>query len=268
MTIWHNQRYKDDNTPIFSFMDRIRFGDGVFDTILAINGEMIHPSRHFKKFLRAASVLGMNITHDIEDMIVAAKKLLKESHLENSRAIVNVLISRGPAEHGLAIPDPADIQIAMRAFAAPDPMPVPRHIVFARKVRRNEGSPLSRIKNFNYGDNILALAEAREKGAHEALMLNNAGNVTCATTANIAIVHNGRLYTPPLSDGCQEGVTRGLLLERFDVVDKSLSEDDVRSADALYLINSLRGAVRIETLEGEPFPNKDGLEIDKDFHLV
>lgn len=267
MTIWHNQRYKDDNTPIFSFTDRVRLGDGVFDTILAIDGEIIHPMRHFKKLLRSARIMGIDVSHDIEDMIEAAKNLLGENHLKNGRVIINILISRGPAEHGLAIPSPADVQIAMRAFTAPNPMPAPKNLVFARSVRRNEGSPISQIKSFNYGDNIIALAEAREKGADEALMLNNKGHVACATSANIVIVHHGRFYTPPLSDGCQGGVTRELLMERFDVTEKSLSEDDVQNAYALYLLNSIRGAVKIETLEGRRFPSED-LEIYKDFHLT
>ncbi|GJL85145.1 MAG: 2-keto-4-methylthiobutyrate aminotransferase [Micavibrio sp.] len=267
MTIWHNQRFKDDNTPIFSSTDRVRLGDGVFDTMLAINGEIIHPSLHFKKILRHANVIGIDITNDIEDMIIAAKDLLKESHLEEGHVIINVIVSRGPAEHGLAIPDLADTQIAMRAFAAPNPMPVPKNVVFARNVCRNEGSPLSQIKNFNYGDNIMALQEARDKDADDALLLNNAGHVACATSSTIAIIKGSRIYTPPLSDGAQEGVTRGLLMERYDVTEKHLSEDDIQYAHALYLINSIRGAVNIETLEGQKYPIAD-LEIDKDFHLT
>ncbi len=267
MTIWHNQRFKDDNTPIFSSTDRMRLGDGVFDTMLAINGDIIHPNLHFKKILRHAAVMGIDVTNDIEDMVIAAKDLLKESHLEDGRVIINVIVSRGPAEHGLAIPDQADTQIAMRAFAAPDPMPVPRNVVFARNVRRNEGSPLSQIKNFNYGDNIMALQEARDKGADDALMFNNKENVACATSATVAIIKGDRIYTPPLSDGCQGGVTRGLLMGRYDVSEKHLREEDIRDAHALYLINSIRGAVKIETLEGQKYPIAN-LEIDKDFHLT
>ena len=267
MTIWHNQTFKDDNTPIFSFTDRVRLGDGVFDTMLAINATLIHPSLHFKKLLRGARVMGIDIADDIEDMIIAAKSLLQENHLEEGRVIINTLVSRGPSGQGLAIPSPADIQIAMRAFAAPNPMHAPKNVVFARNVRRNEGSPLSQIKNFNYGDNILALREAKEKNADDALMLNNKGRVVCATSANIAIIHGSRIYTPPLSDGAQQGVTRGLLMDRFDVTEKSLSEEDVQNAHALYLLNSIRGAVKIESLEGNKYPIAD-LEIDKDFHLT
>ena len=60
------------------------------------------------------------------------------------------------------------------AFELPPPRPPARAIV-ARGVRRNAGSPLSRLKTLGYLDNVLALREARDAGADEAILLNGEG---------------------------------------------------------------------------------------------
>ncbi len=266
MTIWHNHRLKDDNTPIFPFSDRVRLGDGVFDTMLAVGGELVHAPLHFQRILRHADVMGMDISYAVEDLIIAAKTLLAESHLESKRVAINTLITRGSSERGLLPPDLPEPQFAMRASVVPDHLP-PIQAVIAQGVRRNEGSPLSQIKSINYGDNILALIEANEKGANEAIMLNNEGKVTCASTGNVFIIHGDKIYTPPLEDGVLDGVTRGLLMQAYDVIEKSLSEEDLKDAQALYITNSIRGAVKVETLEGKQYPDSDS-HIDKDFHLT
>lgn len=266
MTIWHNHRLKDDNTPVFSINDRIRLGDAVFDTMLCIEGSLIQAHAHFARLLDHAKVLGIECDKPISDFIDAARSVLKHSRLEEGRAAINTVLSRGPGERGLKPPDPADIQIVMRAAAVPVESP-PLHAVIAQTVRRNEGSPLSRIKSVNYGDNILALNEAAEKGANEAIMLNNKGRVACASAANIFAVHDGRLYTPPLDDGVMPGIVRQKLIREHNAIEKSMSAGDLKQADGLYLTSSIRGIVAVETLDGEPLPAPP-LEIDKDFHLV
>ena len=73
--------------------------------------------------------------------------------------------------------------------------PVSLHI--ATVTRRNEYSPLSSIKALPYLDNVLALSEARAQGADDALMLNTRGTIACASAANLFIIRDGRLETPP-----------------------------------------------------------------------
>lgn len=264
MTIWHNQRLKDDETPLFSFNDRLRLGDGVFDTMLAVDGRLIQPEAHFRRLLDDALVLGIECGRSIEDLTNAAQTLLKQSRLTQGRAIINTLLTRGPAERGLMPADLSDVQTVMRAIPAPQNT-APVNAVISRTVRRNEGSALSRIKSVNYGDNILALLEARKRGANEAILMNNAGNIVCTTAGNLFILHQGKLYTPPLKDGVLAGVTRGLVIERYEAIEKSLKEEDILNAQGVFVSNSLRGFVPIQTLEGRALPDPH-FRIDQDFH--
>lgn len=266
MTVWHNQRLKDDNTPVFTFADRIRLGDAVFDTILAIEGSLVRPHLHFDRLLSHARVMGIPCDKPVSEFIEVARSVLKQGRLEERRAAINTIISRGPGERGLDPPVPADIQIVMRAVPAASDFP-PVHAVIAETVRRNEGSPLSRIKSVNYGDNILAIREARQKNGNEAIMLNNAGNVACASGSNVFVVHRGQLYTPPVADGAMPGLVRLKVIEELGAVEKSLTPEDLKNADGVYLTSSIRGAVPLATLDGQDIP-EPSLTIDKDFHLI
>src|SRR5690606_26808253 len=121
--------------------------------------------------------------------------------------------------------------------------------------RRNEHSPTANLKGSFYIDHILALREAQEKGGNEAILLNTAGNICCGSVATLAMVQNGALITPPLTDGPQAGVTRALLLQKFPVTERSITPDELLQSDGIYLINSLRGAVCVTTLNGQTVPN-------------
>lgn len=69
------------------------------------------------------------------------------------------------------------------------------------------------VKSLNYLNNILAKMEAVRQGVAEALMLNDLGNVAECTGDNIFIVKDGAVFTPPVTDGCLDGITRRVVLE-------------------------------------------------------
>lgn len=222
-------------------------GDGVFDTMLAVDGNPVDADAHFARLVEHASVLKIPVGVDIAALKQAASQLISQS--ENQPIAIRTAISRGPGARGLAPPHNSQPTILMRASPAPDPdkMPPPR-LVIAETVRRNEHSPLSRIKSSNYGDNILALMEARDKDADDAIMLNTAGHAACATAANIFALIDGELYTPPVADGAMPGITRAKLLPRAR--EKSLTAEDLLRADAVYLTSSILGIRAAQSING------------------
>lgn len=264
--LWHNGTWECDEDPLFTIDDRIRLGDGVFDTMLAMDDRLIHPARHEQRLRDNAAVFGITFDLDFEE---TARALITRMNPMNGRIAINTLITRGPGRRGIAPPDDPQIQIIMRASPAPHPDTMPSiKVIIAETVRRNEGSPLSRIKSCNYGDNILALKEAKEKGANEAILLNNAGRITCATSANLFACMDAKLYTPPLGDGALNGTTRQVLMEQYPVTEKSLTPADLKNADHLFLTNSMRGAQAITRLDDKTYPASLPLGIDKDFYIL
>lgn len=262
--IYFNGELTDD-VPIFEFQDRLRLGDGVFDTILVINGKPIHEHAHFSRLLKNAKTLKIHNLPNIEYLKNAATKIIESNESLTGHFVLNTLITRGIAERGLLPQKNAQPNIAMRIGPAPSEFPT-IHAIIAETVRRNEGSPLSQIKSCNYGDNILALLEAQNKDANEAIMLNNAGNVTCASAGNIFCCINNELITPPLHDGAMDGITRQIIVEKFAAVERSITADELLGASGIYITNSIKGIMTVSSLNGKTLPQAT-IDIDKDAHL-
>jgi branched-chain amino acid aminotransferase len=264
MIIYHNGTFTEDG-PVLSIHDRLRLGEGVFNTMLSIDGKIFHVQTHMEKLLKNSKLFwGEWAMPSAESLANDAQELLKRNSFHTGKCALNTLITGGQSAGGLRPPETFNPQILIRAL----PLKIsndPIKAVIAQSVRRNEGSPLSNIKYTNYGDNILALREATDKGANEAILLNNKGNVVCATSANLVMVKDGALYTPPLSDGAQDGVTRGLLIAKAGMTEKSFTAQDLKDTQGLYIINSLRGAVPVASLDGSALP-PPALKIHQDFH--
>src|SRR4029077_13382705 len=82
-----------------------------------------------------------------------------------------------------------------------------------REHGRHAASPLAGVKVTSWLNNVWNLYEAQQDGFDEAVLLNERGEVAECTAANIFCARGGRVFTPPLSSGCLEGVTRSILLE-------------------------------------------------------
>lgn len=124
-------------------------------------------------------------------------------------------------------------------------------------LRRNESSPLSRVKSLSYADNVLARLEARRRGADEAVLLNTAGEVCCAAAANLFVVKGGTLITPPVESGALPGVTRRCLLELaadrgLTVREAAVLPEELWSADEAFLTNTVIGVAGLTSVEGRP----------------
>lgn len=215
----------------------LTLGDGVFDTMLAVDGKPVWAQEHEERLIRHAEVLKLRFDIDLSATISA---LLHKNNFTQGRYAIRTTLTRGTGQRGLAPPDNPQPTVIMTASPAPEPARTVRAVI-AQTVRRNEHSPLSRIKSLNYGDNLLALMEAKDKGADDAIMLNTAGHVCCATTSNIFIREQGRYLTPPLADGVLDGITRARFIADNNAVEESFDVNRLRAAETIILTNSVAG---------------------------
>lgn len=88
---------------------------------------------------------------------------------------------------------------------------------------------------------IYDVRAARHPGADNVVLLNERGELTETTTANVALRIDGRWWTPPVKSGCLPGVERGRLLESGELTERVLRREDLLVADAIALVSSLRG---------------------------
>lgn len=249
MILWLNGTLAAAGAARIDPADRgFTLGDGVFETICVQDGRPRHLSRHLARLQAGLALLGMpqpevSFAEAMEAVLVANRL---------SEAVLRLTVSRGVAARGVLPQGP----ISPTVLITPSPLSAtlpPARLVIAQGTRRNEFSPLSRIKSLNYLDNILARQEAAARGADDTLILNTQGFVTEATAANLFLWLDGALVTPPVCDGALPGIARSLFIERGDAVERRLHPADLARAEGGFLSNSL-GLRQIASIEGRPLP--------------
>ena len=242
---WLNGSFQPLSDTHIPVTDRgFLLADGIFDTMAAAGGHLIHPQEHLKRLYENASVMALEIPYAPEILLQAAVRLVDENGLQSGHVSIRTTVTRGTAPRGLKPPAPSGtIPTVLMTATAFDPghFEKPARLILSRDVRRNEGSKLSRIKSLNYGDNILAVMEAQRAGVDDALMMNNKGHIACGTNCNVFIVKDGKWITPPLSDGVLSGITRSKILQEKEALEASFDEKALKSADQVFITNSIIG---------------------------
>ncbi len=122
------------------------------------------------------------------------------------------------------------------------------------------------LKTANYWFNTDALAQARARKFDEALLCNDFGELVSACCANIFIVKDERIFTPPRGSGCRAGVVREWVIKRRKVEERRLRREAAVNADEIFLTNSRLGVMPIATLEGRPLgPRSIGAKLAAEF---
>lgn len=251
--VWLNGRLLPAGEARIDPADRgFTLGDGLFETIRVAGGAARHLDRHLARLADGAALLGLPLPHDATALVAAAVALLAAQDQGDGLAegVLRITLTRGAGARGVL--PPADAVPTLLMTLAPAPPPAgPVEAVVARTTRRNEHSPLSRVKSLNYLDSILARREAATRGAGEALLLNGAGRLAESSVANLFIVRDGRLLTPPVAEGALPGIRRALILERGDAGEAPLSIADLLGAGEAFLTNSL-GLRPLLRVDGQP----------------
>lgn len=248
---WLNGKLVSPDSNGISPLDRgFALGDGVFETMLALNGRVIGFARHLDRLRYSAGVIDLPVPFDSVELAAGVEEVLRASGLVE--AAIRLTVSRGVGA-GLDPPGSTHpttaITIAPHAGASHALVGAGIRMITA-STRRNDTSPLSRIKSLNYLDNILARAEARRRGADDALMLNTKGHLACGTASNVFVVAGGAILTPPIEAGVLPGITRGYVLDLAGGIGIGCKEvathpDEVRNAAEVFVTNSLLGIMPV-----------------------
>ncbi|PWC83052.1 2-keto-4-methylthiobutyrate aminotransferase [Azospirillum sp. TSH100] len=252
MTIWLNGRLMSPAEARIDPADRgFTLGDGLFETIRIKDGKPCHLPRHLDRLTAGVALLRLPLPYGAVELAGAMAALIGATGVADG--VLRLTLSRGTGARGVLPPADARPTVLMTAAPAAH-MTSPVAAVIARSTRRNEHSPLSRLKSLNYLDSILARQEAAERGADEALLLNTAGRLAETSVATLFLSLGGRLLTPPVADGALPGVRRALILERHGAEEAPLTPDDLARADEAILTNSL-GLRPLVAVDGQPVGN-------------
>lgn len=256
MIVWLNGSLIESNEARIDPAERgFLLGEGLFETIAVRAGAALRVDDHLQRLAEGMALVGFaRPTYDLAGAIDAVR-----SANNLSEGCLRLTVSRGPAARGLLAPDQAPPTVLVTGVSCPVGDGIPLTAIIATTTRRNEFSPLSRIKSVNYLDGILARQEAAAAGADEAILVNTRGLVVETTIANLFLVLDGVARTPAVEAGALPGIMRAEILSRLDALQGTVTVDDLGNASEVFVTNALgvRPIVRIDghsVGDGRPGP--------------
>lgn len=253
--VWMNNRLVPAAKATLSTSDRgVLYGDGVFETLRAYDGRVFALERHLERLAAGAAALRLPLPISLEEIGAAVYETLTANELDN--ASVRVTLTRGPGA-GIALPEAPTptLFIAARGLKADlSGRPCTARLV---SFRRNEHSPLVRLKSLNYLECLLAREEARAAGADEGLFRNTRGDLAEGAASNLFLVRGGVLMTPDEASGILPGITRQVVLELAQRLGIPLRVSPVsllamRAAHEAFLTNTLIEIAPLVAVDGRP----------------
>lgn len=223
------------------------YGKGIFTTIAICGGEPFLWEKHWRRLNENAAKLRIDISQYSEDGV--RQQLLRkvnEAGIPEGRARVSLLdgsatsvwpsAEDGGTELEIVVGERRDLPKDLKLTVSPH--------------RANTTSPLAGVKSCNYLEQLLAFDEARERGFHEAVRLNERGEIASASVANIFWSIDGKLYTPSLSTGCLDGTTRSLILDVLKCEEVAAGIDELGAADRIFLTSAGIGVKDVAEFDG------------------
>jgi len=248
-----NGQLVDPKSGSISVLDHsIVVGDGVFETVQVVDGVPFTLRRHLNRL--QFSCEGLGLAPPNEELILSSLDAVLEA--DANAGLIRITWSSGLGSLSSSRGGgPGTLIVATQpAKQWPD-----SEAVHVCPWARNEHAALVGLKTTSYAENVLALKVAQEQNCSEALFLNTAGFLCEGTGSNIFVVIDDTLITPPLSSGCLAGITREIILELVDVVERDVHPTEFDLISEAFLSSSTRDVIPIARIDDLVLPNIPGL---------
>jgi branched-chain amino acid aminotransferase len=235
-------------TFIYNILERaFVYGDLLFESILFEDGLLKNLELHYDRLINSAKFLKMEMpigfTFKFFESIL--KDEIQKLGLEQKSKIRFTLFRNA---NGFYLPDNNSVSWLIEHFLIDVNQPKKEKVVGIYTETYKAFHPLSNLKSGNALIYVLASIYAKEQNWDDALILNEAGRVCEASSSNFFWVKDEIWFTPPISEGCVEGVKRVEILEKQEAVELECEIEDLENADEIYLSNAIQGLVKVKQL--------------------
>ena len=230
------------------------YGRGVFTTLAIYDTNPFLWSRHWQRLTAHAAKLDIDHTGCTEKGVGdALKKLIAVNGVRDGRARVILLARSGRDLWKTKMAGGKKTDLVIMTGDPPKAPPNGMSLAVS-PYRTSTFSPLTGIKSLNYLSNVLAWEEAQSRDFDEAVVLNERGEISSATTANLFWVKNGTVHTPALSTGAVAGVTRECVIDIagkhfIPLLEGVYEMSDLTDADEIFLTSSSLGVAPVTTFD-------------------
>lgn len=252
-----------ENTYNISVNNRsFRYGDGFFETMKLINGQIQLKQLHFERIAASLDILGFK-TNKLFSYEVLERQImevaLKNQHNKTGRIRINFFRE----DAGLYEVENFHPNILIQSFQLSETTNQLNENGFVIGVypqAQKSCDAFSNIKNNNFLQYAMAALWAKENKLNDALLLNCKKNIADSTIANLFIIKNGFVKTPALTEGCIAGVMRRHIIEKLEernikVLETSINVDDIKGAEEIFLTNAIKGIMWVKQFENVKYGN-------------
>ncbi|MEL6305858.1 MAG: aminotransferase class IV [Bacteroidota bacterium] len=254
-----------DNLPLLSPFNRgLKYGDGVFETLRYVNGTLFFWEDHYFRLMASMRMLRMEIpmTFTPEFLEDEIKKTIAANQLEASAVRARLTVCRKIGGNYTPETNAVDYLIEVKALEVPFYLiPEGSYEVELFKDFWVNKDMLSQLKTTNKILNVIAGVYAKENGYDNCLLLNNEKHVVEAINGNIFVVQGATVKTPPLSEGCLNGILRKKLMEIIsglpdvELVEAAINPFELQKSDELWITNAIQGIIPVTKYRKKQYSN-------------
>jgi branched-chain amino acid aminotransferase len=226
-------------------------GWGLFTTVRIVRGEAFAYERHWRRLEKDSATTRLPLAYSGPKVRVHLQEVIRANRVEEGCARIYLVWNTvGFWKSGEKMPD---VDLVITTADVPQYPDTVR--LGVREHGRHAASPLAGVKTISWLNSVWAVAEAQRDGFDEVVLLNERGEVSECTAANIFALKGDKVLTPPLSSGCLEGVTRGVLSEvapeaGISMVELVLHLEDLYDAEEVFITSTNRNIIGVREIAG------------------
>jgi len=228
-----------DKARLSVFDNSLLYAEGLFETLLGVEDRLVFEPFHLKRLQSGATAIGLKLPVSLKTIGLWTQDTAAKHPARVKK--VRLTVTSGESARWTGRQGKAQVIV----IVVPHTMPKRPFRLYVSPLRVDQESTLRRIKTISYVLQAAALKQAVEHGFDDALLLNEKDRLAEVTSANIFWVKGGQIYTPPLSAGCLEGVTRTVVLKQaarlgLRVLEQDANLNRIAGADEVFLSSSLK----------------------------
>ena len=272
--IWKNGSFNNwDDTNVHILSHTLHYGTGVFEGVRAYKTSdgpaIFRLKEHTSRLFNAADKINIKIPFSEDEINIAQCEILNKNNLEEG--YIRPIVYLGNEGLGLRAKD-LSANVAIAAWEWPsymDPQSKKNGISVIKSSHMQYENPLHSGNKIigTYFSNTMALHEAIDNGADEAIMMDKYGFISEGSGENIFLVKNNIVLTPT-TDHCLNGITRQSVIQiaknlDLEVIEKNIKFEDFVDADEAFFTGTAVEITPVTSLNGEPINNGKRGEVTK-----
>ena len=258
MIVFLNGKFVPEEKAVVSISDRsFLLGDGLFETVRVAGGQPFRFAQHLERLSRGADFLKIKLPFAPKELQKFAAQLIEKNKLPE--AVLRLTLTRGGGRRGYSLQGATQPTLAMTLHSLP-PMDANEPLQWSlvtSSFRIAAGDPLAAFKATSKVLHVLARAEAEERGADEALLVNTNGEVAETAGGNLFWIYQNKVCTVPTGRGVLPGITRAVVLEicqsrGLETNKRIIKPEQLRNAEGIFITQSALGIIPVAAFDGLP----------------